>query len=207
MRESIEDKVNTLNAEQRSIYNEVVNSVQQNEGKIFALQASGGTGKTYTLNLILDTVRSQGMIALGTAMSGIAATLLHNGRTLHSRCKIPVNITDHSTCNITPRDPTGQLLKRARILIIDEVGMGHKYVFEALDRTLQDIRKNNSVFGGLTVLFSADWRQGLPIVPRGSRAQIVDSCLKSSYICLSQCNRVGRVVHYLIVNSDSVKNT
>ena len=200
LRQRIPDRVNTLNEEQRNLYDEVVHSVRQNNGKIFAVQASGGTGKTYTMNLILDTIRSQNMIALGTAMSGIAATLLNNGRTLHSRCKIPVKITEHSTCNISPRDPTGQLLKRAKLLIIDEVGMGHKYVFEALDRTLRDLRNSNRLFGGLCILFSADWRQGLPVVPRGSRGQIVDSCLKSSYIWNSV------LIHRLVANMRVMQN-
>ena len=47
---------------------------------------------------------------------------------------------------------------------------------------MKDIRKNEKIFGGLTVLLSGDWRQILPIVPRGSRSQIINCCLKNSYI-------------------------
>ena len=82
---TLPDRISTLNEKQAQFYNAVLDSVNSSSGKIFALQAPGGTGKTYTLNLILDTVRNQGKIALATALSGIAATLLHNGRTLHSR--------------------------------------------------------------------------------------------------------------------------
>ena len=183
LRESIPGRIESLNDEQMLVYNDVIQSIDNGEGKIFALQASGGTGKTYTLNLVLDTIRSRGEIALAAAMSGIAATLLHNGRTLHSRCGVPINITEHSTCNFTKLDATGKLMKDTKILIIDEVSMGHKYIFEALDRTLRFVRdREDQPFGELTVLFSADWRQCLPVVPRGSRGQIVNSCLKTSYI-------------------------
>ena len=179
---SLPERVTTLNPEQRAVYDEVLHSVHNEQGRVFALQASGGTGKTYTLNLVLDTIRSENSIALGTALSGIAATLLNNGRTLHSRCKIPLKVGNTSHANFTKRDATGKLMQRAKILIIDEVGMGNKHVFEALDRTLRYVRDCPRMFGGLTVLLAADWRQGLPVVPKGSRGQIVDACLRSSYI-------------------------
>ena len=108
------------------------------------------------INILLDTVRSQGFVALGTAMSGIAASLLHNGRTLHKRAKIPIKITEASSANFSRIDSTGKLMKIARLLIIDEVRMGHKHIFEALDRTLRDVRGCDRLFGGLTVLLAAD---------------------------------------------------
>jgi ATP-dependent DNA helicase PIF1 len=157
-------------------------SIQHDEPNIFCLNASGGTGKTYLINVILTAVRANQQIALGTGLSGIAATLLLNGRTLHSRCKIPINIREDSVCNISNKDANAELLRQAKILIIDEVSMGHKHIFECLDRSLQDIRNNTALFGGLTVLFAGDWRQVLPVVPHGSRAQIVNACLKRSYI-------------------------
>ena len=50
----------------------------------------GGTGKTFLLNTILSYVRQSGEIALATASSGIAATLLKLGRTAHSRFRLPI---------------------------------------------------------------------------------------------------------------------
>ena len=74
-------------------------------------------------------------------------------------------------------------MKRAKLLVIDEVSMGHKHVFEALDRTLRYVRGcEDKLFGGLNILFAADWRQCLPVIPKGSRGQIANACLKSSYI-------------------------
>ena len=57
---------------------------ESNEGGMLFLDAPGGTGKTFLINLILPKLQSQGKIALVTASSGIAATLLTGGRTLHS---------------------------------------------------------------------------------------------------------------------------
>ncbi|XP_005091054.1 uncharacterized protein LOC101862318 [Aplysia californica] len=149
---------------------------------MFALEGSGGTGKTHPINLILAVVRSFKKITLATALSGNAATLLSNGRTLHSRCKIPLCVNEQSMCSVSPRDASGTLLRQTELLIIDEVSMGHKHIFEATDRTHQDIWGNNSLFGLLTVLMSGDWRQILPVVRHGSRSQIVNATLKSSYL-------------------------
>ena len=56
------------------------------------------------------------------------------------------------------------------------------FVFEYLDRSLQDVRKSDKLFRGLTVLLAGDWRQILPVVRHGSREQIVSATLKNSYI-------------------------
>ncbi|XP_037809132.1 ATP-dependent DNA helicase PIF1-like [Lucilia sericata] len=58
--------------------------------------------------------------------------------------------------------------------------MAHKCGFEALNRSLKDIRSNNDIMGGITVLLAGDFRQTLPVVPRGSRADKVKACIKSS---------------------------
>jgi ATP-dependent DNA helicase PIF1 len=64
--------------------------------------------------------------------------------------------------------------------------MAHRFTFEALDRTLRDIMSsyNNSktIFGGKVIVFGGDFRQILPVVPRGSRSDIVNSSINSSKI-------------------------
>jgi len=59
--------------------------------------------------------------------------------------------------------------------------MAHKGEFEALDRTLGDIRSTGSKMGGITVLLAGDFRQTLPVIARESRADEVNACIKSSY--------------------------
>ena len=177
----VNGNVSLLNTEQLQVYNAVLDSVSNARGPMIALNAAGGTGKTFLLATLLAAVRADNKIALATATSGIAATLLPNGRTLHSRCKVPVeNFTENSTCCIFKRGATAELLRRCVLLIIDEVTMADRKVFEAVDRSLQDIRESQQHFGGLTIVFSGDWRQILPVVRHGNRADIIDACLKSS---------------------------
>ncbi|XP_072025234.1 ATP-dependent DNA helicase pif1-like [Amphiura filiformis] len=169
-----------LNAEQREVYDTVITSVDSEQGLLISLDASGGTGKTFVLSTILAHVRSKKGVALATATSGIAATLLPKGRTLHSRLKVPINITEESTCNITPRCATAELIRRCKLLVIDEVSMADRRILEAVNRSMQDIRKNKRTFGGVTVVLAGDWRQILPIVRKGSRSAIINACIKSS---------------------------
>lgn len=65
----------TLNEEQRKIHTQICNKFSQNETGIIFIDAPGGTGKTYLLNLILAKVRSEKKIALAVASSGTFITL------------------------------------------------------------------------------------------------------------------------------------
>ena len=54
---------------------------------------------------------------------------------------------------------------------------------DALDNSLRDIMdRPNLPFGGKTMVFGGDFRQVLPVVRRGSRAQIVGASLRMSYL-------------------------
>ena len=57
------------------------------------------------------------------------------------------------------------------IIIWDEVPMQHKYCFEAVSRTLNDICHANKhdLFGNIPILLGGDFAQILPVVRRGNR--------------------------------------
>ena len=174
--------VEIMNKEQHDIFQDVVKSVEQGQGKMFCVFAAGGTGKTFVVNTLLDAIRGDGLVALATASSGVAAQLLHKGTTIHSRFKVPFNITATSTCSFNKSDATGKLIGMTKLIIFDEMTMQHKHVYECVDRSLREITGLNSTFGGKTVVFSGDWRQCLPIIKHGGRGDIVNACLTSSYL-------------------------
>jgi len=60
--------------------------------------------------------------------------------------------------------------------------MVHKAGVEALDRTLRDIRSSDKTIGGITLVFTGDFRQTLPAVPRGTRSDQINASLKLSTI-------------------------
>ena len=183
LRAEAEQDLQKCNFLQRLAVDAVMQSIMAHNPTLFFLDGPGGTGKTFVENLLLNTIRGSGNKAIAVASSGIAATLLNSGRTAHSTLKIPIAIDKDSYCNIPKSSSLARQIQQAKILIWDEAPMQHRHAFEAVDRTLRDIRDcQMEAFGGLTVLFAGDFRQCLPVVPRGSRAQIVASCLKKSYL-------------------------
>jgi hypothetical protein len=75
---------NSLNTEQRVAYDEILAAIDSKEGGLFFVDGLGGTGKTFLYKALLATVRKQGKIAVATATSGVAASIMPGGRTAHS---------------------------------------------------------------------------------------------------------------------------
>jgi hypothetical protein len=188
-----------LNQHQHSIYDNVIDAVHDPRpmDKTFFVDGLGGASKTFLYGCLLNRVRSTGDIALSMASSSIAALLLEGGCTAHSCFKIPVaSLCGSSTCYVPLNSPQAALIRAARLIVWDEAPMAHKHVFEVVNRTLQhvmgviDPTLKDMFFGGKVVVMGGDFRQILPMVPRGRRGQIVDANLKRSVVlwhCVKVC--------------------
>jgi hypothetical protein len=66
--------------------------------------------------------------------------------------------------------------------------MMHRNCFKALDKSLRDILQStneddeNKPFGRMVVVLGGDFRQILPVVPKGKREHIVNASIKCSYL-------------------------
>ncbi|GBP39032.1 ATP-dependent DNA helicase pif1 [Eumeta japonica] len=143
--------------------------------------------KKYSLHYYQQLITMKEIVFLdapgAVASSGIAATLLEGGRTAHSTFKLPLKIaTDDniSVCSVSKQSNTGKLMRDCSLIVWDEATMSNKSSVEALDRTMRDLRNKNSPMGGCTILFSGDFRQILPVVTRGTRADEINASLKRS---------------------------
>ncbi|KAG2830783.1 hypothetical protein PC111_g7252 [Phytophthora cactorum] len=151
------DQEHLLNGEQRSVYSTIINAVDNPTpgNTLFFIDGPGGTGKSLLLEHILAKVRLSGMIALA--------------------------LNDTSTCSIYKQSHLKGLIQKASLVIWDEAPMTHRHAFEAVDRSLRDLMDNDEEpFGGKVFVLSGDCRQILPVVVRGTPAQTIDACLKSS---------------------------
>ncbi|XP_072060320.1 uncharacterized protein [Arachis hypogaea] len=142
-----------MTIEQKYVYDQILQAVNSDCGKVFFLYGYGGTGKTFVWNTISAALRSKGQIVLTVASSGIASLLLPGGRTAHSRFAIPLTPDEYSTY-----------------------------------RTMRDLLQHTNhsslrlPFGGKTVVFGGDFRQILPVITKGSRQDIVNASINSSYL-------------------------
>ena len=173
----------SLNPEQRLAYDEILAAVDAGNGGVFFVDGPGGTGKTFLYKALLAKIRGEGKIAVATATSGVAASIMPGGRTAHSRFKIPLSIEDGGSCSFTKQSGTAKLLHMASLILWDEATMTKRQAVEALDNSMRDIMgRRDRLFGGKTVVFGGDFRQVLPVVRKGSRGQIIDATLRSSYL-------------------------
>ncbi len=192
-----------LNEQQRTAYDQIIDAVnavnhyksQHHNGihqtqyppirNCFFIDGLGGAGKTFLYNTLLSSIRSDNEIALAVvASSGIATCLLlDGGTTAHSRLKIPViGLNEHSTCYIPKQSEEAKLIRATSLLLWDEAPMQHKHAFEAVDRTFRDVTGLDRPFGGVVVVMGGDFRKVLPVIPKGSRAQIVQASLNRSLL-------------------------
>ncbi|XP_024392361.1 uncharacterized protein [Physcomitrium patens] len=180
----LEEDVGRLNEEQYIVFNAVTTAVLNSNSpdRLFFLDGPGGTGKTFLYNTILGYLRGRNVKCMAMATSGIAACLLNEGRTAHSALAIPLQLHNASICNISTQSTLDQSLREVQLIVLDEACTGHRFMFEAIDRSLRDICNIDSPNGGVVVLYGGDFRQTLPVVVRGGRKQTVQACLRHSYL-------------------------
>ena len=130
----VREKVPTLIDDQRQIYDRIITTVDNEDGDFLFIDAPGGTGKTYLINIALAKLRSEWKVALAVASTGIAAQLLANGRTAHSTFKIPLNLhtNETPTCSIKANSATAGLLRDCNAIFWDEATMIDKKLLKLL---------------------------------------------------------------------------
>jgi hypothetical protein len=175
-----EEAMEMMNTDQDRAVRVVMECVLSRKGTIFFVQGAAGAGKTLVCEAMSHGVRARNGKALCIASSGIASLLLPGGRTAHSCLKIPVEIAENSTCAIRKNSPLAAFLREIDLLIWDECSMQHRYAFEAIDRTLQDVRESNVPFGNLCVVLGGDFLQTLPVVKWGTKADTIHASLLRS---------------------------
>ncbi|XP_010686086.2 uncharacterized protein LOC104900368 [Beta vulgaris subsp. vulgaris] len=95
------DSIGKLNVNQRRTYDTVMNAITLKNGGAFFVDGPGGIGKSYLYRAILATVKRRDEIVIPTSTFGIAATLLHQGRTSHSTFQLPIKLDSSSSCTFT----------------------------------------------------------------------------------------------------------
>ena len=198
------------NVEQREIVDAVVNEIDSHGDndcfdrcRAYFIDAPGGCGKTFVANTLISYALSKSLKVASCAWTGIAGNLLRFGTTLHCLFKLPLNITESSTCNVTTQSKQAHYLKSLAVIFIDEASMIPINALNAIDRMLRDITGSNAPFGGKLLVFAGDFRQTLPIIPRGNPATIIESCINRSSLWPSI--RKFRLAQNMRANPDEVE--
>lgn len=73
-------------------------------------------------------------------------------------------------------------ITEADIIVIDEITMLHKVVFENVEALIRKLTGSTKFFGGKVVLIGGDWKQSLPVVTEGGLPAQVAACIQSSQL-------------------------
>ncbi|XP_025680359.1 uncharacterized protein [Arachis hypogaea] len=198
-----------LNEEQRVVYDKIIDCISNKRHGFFFVYGFGGSGKTFLYRVLSARLRSEKRIVINVASSGIASLLLPDGKTTHSMFNIPVELTKDTVCRIKKDSAKAEVIRLAD-LIWDEAPMTNKLAFKALDRMLRDImvsvsdRNKDLPFGGKVVVLGGDFRQVLPVIPKGRCGTVVNDKLfvdiPSDLIILVLENPVEDIVNTIYSN-------
>ncbi|CAN6580175.1 unnamed protein product [Malus baccata var. baccata] len=144
--------VHNLNEDQMAAYNLIVSAIELRDNAIFFVDGPGGTGKTYLYRALLATLRSNGQ---------------------HSRFKILLSPDASSTCSISIQSDLAELIRKTSVVVWDEAPIA----FKTLDRMFKDIIGVDLPFEGKVMIFEGDFRQVLPVVPKGTRSELMQASM------------------------------
>ena len=161
-----------LNTEQKHFCDDALGKILGDANVQFlgSLDTVVGTGKTFTLNVIIAKVLNEGKKVFSAAFAGIAGTLLIGGSTFSSQTKAPQTPTEDMVLGVERNTLLCKQIFESDVIVLDKGSQFHKYYIKALDCLCQEIMGNNILFGGKHVVIGSDFGQTLPIVEKASQA-------------------------------------
>uniref|UniRef100_A0A0K0E6F6 ATP-dependent DNA helicase n=1 Tax=Strongyloides stercoralis TaxID=6248 RepID=A0A0K0E6F6_STRER len=177
-------------------FKKIINTNRQ--CKLMMIEGPAGTGKTYVYQMISIYLKIEGKTYINLASTGIAASLLPEGQTIHSFIKMPLNVNkkefvvDKTT--IRRMNSSDQFrLRNSSVIFIDEISMLSSKQLRYIDLAFRYNLKNfNDPFGGKLIVLGGDFRQCLPIIEEETTGQLIAATILSSYY-FTHGNQVKRI--------------
>lgn len=126
----------------------------------------GGTGKTKLIKHLVQHAKDIKRRLQVCALTGCAAVLLNcNARTIHSwsGIKLAKGDRDRIVESVAKNKRSVKTWKSVDVLIIDEISMMSKKIFDILDEVGKRCRNSHQPFGGIQMIFTGDFFQLPPV--------------------------------------------
>lgn len=146
------------------------------------ITGEGGTGKTCLIKHLVASAKRQSKKVQVCALTGCAALLLEcNARTIHSwsGIKLGRGDVDDIVSNVFQNHKARSAWRSTDILIVDEISMMSKRIFEVLDIVGRRVRGSGRPFGGLQVVFVGDFFQLPPVATSADGGDDSKFCFES----------------------------
>ena len=145
------------------------------------ISGPGGTGKTAVFKKLQAWCRSQGILISCCAATTLAALLFEGATTAHSLFKYPVvdelDVDPEflPECRLPENSERLELLLQTKVIFWDEFVSNDRALIEAVIRCLTHRYGKKFIF-----ICAGDFRQILPVVKYGLKAEVIASCISSS---------------------------
>ena len=139
-------------------------------GENLFITGPGGTGKTRLIHTFISYMEENHIGYQVCALTGCATVLIGCGaRTLHSwsGIKLCKGVSKDIIKRVVHNKHAIKAWKSVRVLIIDEVSMMSKKVFDVIEEVSRIIRKKGEPFGSIQVIFTGDFYQLPPVGDAG----------------------------------------
>jgi len=138
-----------------------------NKGYNVFLTGPAGSGKSYLIKKYYEHCLLENKKIAITAMTGSAAYLI-NGKTLHSWAgiKLGEGTKEELYELVLNKDIYYLNWVTTQVLVIDEISMLTKELFDKLDFIGKKVRNNEAPFGGIQLILSGDFCQLPPITDK-----------------------------------------
>lgn len=151
------------------------------KGKNIFITGPGGTGKSALIKRIYEHATAHKHPIQVCALTGCAAIVLEcKAKTIHSWSG--VGLANGNIDQIVQRVEKNYFKTKAwrttRTLIIDEVSMMSRHLFDVLNAVGKCVRRSMRPFGGIQLIFSGDFYQ-LPPVGDPTRPETCQFCFQS----------------------------
>lgn len=140
------------------------------QGENILVMGPGGTGKTQLVKQMVQFTKQINKNIQVCAMTGCAAILLNcNARTIHSwsGIRLAKGSNEKVISEVIKNKKAMAAWKKASGLILDEVSMLSKKIFEIIEAVARIVKKSSLPFGGMQVIFTGDFFQLPPVGTHG----------------------------------------
>jgi hypothetical protein len=171
--------LNSCNEKQRAVVNEVLDFIDakiqwQNDPSHCAapitphifVHGGPGVGKSFTIDTLTKIASFRKRKVLVAAYTGVAASNIDGGDTLHRVFKFSFNSMKGTDLILPLNDSLLKLLENnllnVDVLVVDELSNLEASFISHIDERLRQALGNNLPFGGLAVIFMGDFFQNSP---------------------------------------------
>lgn len=156
---------------------------QFEDGDNLFITGEGGTGKTLLIRHLVRSAHSNHHKVQVCALTGCAALLLEcNARTIHSWSGIKLGKGDPNdiVTSILYNHAARNAWRTTDVLIIDEVSMMSRRIFDLLNHVGKRVRGSSKPFGGIQVVFVGDFFQLPPVSKQDDEEGDDQFCFESA---------------------------